>query len=100
MQRSHTKRVKDYEEEMKKEQWNKDLEGFGVHDEEAEAAAPACKVKRPRVVYIDEEELEETIREHIDRWNRGEFKEITFHRIMIMKRPFRSWARVLKCKWL
>merc|ERR1712083_493440 len=87
-------------EELQKEQWNKDLEAFGVHERSPNSKASKVEKKRPRVVYIDLEELEIVFRKSVDNWNHGEFRHLHFHRVMLMKKPFRSWKRILQCPWI
>lgn len=91
MQRSFRKRMKEWKDEVEKDEFKHDLEGFGIVDDMPEGAE-AHHVK-PRLVYVDMEELQALVDSSIKRWARGFWKEIRHNRFRLLRRTFKWWQR-------
>lgn len=92
MQKSYRQRVFQWREDLEKDEFRHDLEGFGIvnEDDEEHGAGPLLK---PRLVYIDEEELEVLVQESLEKWREGEWREIRHNRLRILRKTFREMRR-------
>jgi len=91
MQKTYTKRVQVWEDEMKKEEFRHDLEGFGVTEDDHESEDD--ELEKPRFVYVDREEMQALVSDSLNQWKEGDWKEIRHNRVRLVKRPFQWWRR-------
>lgn len=98
MQKTHINRVKAWEEDVRKDDFKHDLEGFGVVDEHEHESSDSDEdphFHRPRSVYVDRIELEVLVKESMATWRDGGWKELRYNRSRMLKHAFKQWFRVL-----
>lgn len=98
MQKSHRRRIAQWIEEVKQENFQHDLEGFLVAKPEADSDGESeseddVALHRPRRVYVDRDELKALVKESLAKWKHGEWREIRMNRLRLMRRPFKAWQR-------
>lgn len=92
MQRSYRKRVLAWEEELQKDEFRHDLEACGIVGEDASDNDDLAS-RKPRQIYVDKEELEALVKETLDKWKVGGWKDIRHNRCRLLKRTFTTWRR-------
>mmetsp|Transcript_124760 Transcript_124760/g.216324 ORF Transcript_124760/g.216324 Transcript_124760/m.216324 type:complete len:766 (-) Transcript_124760:45-2342(-) len=88
MQRSHQDRLAQWKSQIRKTQLAHDVEVFSGRTDHQHA------LKKPRVVYIDPDELEAEVKKTIAIWDNGGYKHIRHNRLRLVKRVFNKWYKM------